>query len=240
MRPQPHEECPYQRFRINKPKLPGAVEPAAEAPEPLGKDEGGTGGGEFRAEDVFQDPGFQGVPTGRENCRGKAKIIHTNPIQDLIYRRRSGRLDKGLQGLPINPVMVLLHEHAPVQDLKDVDLRVGKMRGGMLQQEQGIEIREREKCLLAVDIDSLETLRSKFLQARFHDLAGRVRMSTHEIVVGLKLLDFKMECRMMLRGLVPDSRNNMTHYPHLLHREENESAIPQQFSSSYFFTLYLC
>lgn len=224
------------------------MEPAAEAPEPLGEEEGGTGGGEFRAEDVFQDPGSQGVPTGRENSRGtsrenfrrKAQVIHTNPIQDLIDRRCPGRLDKGLQGLPINPVVILLHEHAPVQDLKDVDLRAGEMRDGMLQQEQGIDIREREKCLLAVDIDSLETLRSKFHQARFHDLAGRVRMSTHEIVVGLELLAFKMECRMMLRGLVPDSRNNMTHYPHLIHREENESAISQQFSSSYFFTLYLC
>ena len=105
---------------------------------------------------------------------------------------------------------------------------------------RALKIRGREKDLLAVDIDSLKTLRSKFHQARFHDLAGRVRMSTHEIVVGLELLAFKMECRMMLRGLVPDSRNNMTHYPYLIHREENESAISQQFSSSYFFTLYLC
>ena len=67
MRPQPHKESPNQRLRIDKPQLPGAVEPAAEAPEPLGEDEGGTGGGEFWAEDVFQDPGFQGVPTSREN-----------------------------------------------------------------------------------------------------------------------------------------------------------------------------
>lgn len=116
MRPQPHKESPYQRFRIDKPQLPHAVEPAAEAPEPLGEDEGGTGGGEFRAEDVFQDPGFQGVPTGRENVRGKARIIYTNPIQDLIDRRRPGRLDKGLQGLPVNPVVIILHEHAPDLD----------------------------------------------------------------------------------------------------------------------------
>ena len=130
MRPQPNKERPYQRFRIDKPQLPHAVEPAAEAPEPLEEEEGGTGGGEFRAEDVFQDPGFLGVPTSRENGRGKAQIVHTNPIQDLIDRRRSCRLDKGLQGLPINPVVILLHEHAPVEDLPDVDLRPGEMGGG--------------------------------------------------------------------------------------------------------------
>lgn len=141
------------------------MEPAAETPKPLGEDEGGTGGGEFRAEDVFQDPGFQWVPTGQENFRGKVQMIHTIPVQDLIYRRRPGRLNKGLQGLPVNPVVILLHEHAPVEDLPDADLRAGEMGSGVPQQEQGIEIRGREKDLLAVDIDSLKTLRSKFLQA---------------------------------------------------------------------------
>lgn len=208
MRPQPDKKSPYQRFRINEPQLPGAVEPAAEAPEPLGEEGGGTRGGEFRAEDVFQDPGFQGVPTGRENARGtswenfrrKAQVIHANPIQDLIDRCRSGRLGKGLQGLPVDPVVILLHEHAPVEDLPDVDLRAGEMGGGVPQQEQGIEIRGREKDLLAIDVDSLEPLRCKLLQAHFHDLAGRVRISTHEIVVMFKVLVFEMECRMMLRG----------------------------------------
>ena len=34
MRPQPDKESPHQRFRIDQPQLPRAVEPAAEAPEP--------------------------------------------------------------------------------------------------------------------------------------------------------------------------------------------------------------
>ena len=67
MRHQSYEEGTYQRLRIDKPMLPGAVEPAAEAPVPLREEGGRTGIGEFRAEDVFQDTVFQGVPTSREN-----------------------------------------------------------------------------------------------------------------------------------------------------------------------------
>ena len=122
-----YEEGAEHRFRVDEVLFPFTKTPATVSPEPLGEETCGTRGGELGMEEIFQYARLSNVPAGREKSGGEAQGIDTDTVEYLEERRHPHRLHKRLQPIPVNPVVILLHEGAPIQELPEARLLSSEM-----------------------------------------------------------------------------------------------------------------
>ena len=201
-----HEEGPEQSLAVDDAVLPAIAPPAARA-EPDGAQQPSRGRclRKFRLQNVGEHPLLEcRIPVeGGDHPRVHSQAIDRYGIQTVQETVHVHAPGQDVQCFPVDPVVAVFDEHRPVGDVPHADLRGGKVRGGMPQQEEGVEVGRGQLHGGAVDLDLFgRLLAGAALQLLFDGAVGEVGVDVQEVEMVFDQNAVEGEGRVMVDILV--------------------------------------